>query len=81
MFNNNIIGDSLEFDIVIEKDKASGQVYAFVPLLPGCYSYADTIEELLENMKEAISLHIETMKKSKERISNNSVVGMVKVTL
>ncbi len=48
----------LNFDVVIEKDSKTGQVYASVPSLPGCYSYADTIDELLRNIKEAIGLHL-----------------------
>ena len=47
----------LDFDVVLEKDKKTGQVYASVPTLPGCYSYGDTVEEALKNIKEAIELH------------------------
>ena len=48
----------MDFDVVIERDGKTGQVYASVPSLPGCYSYADTIEELLKSIKEAIELHL-----------------------
>jgi predicted RNase H-like HicB family nuclease len=47
----------LDFDVVLEKDKETGQIYASVPTLPGCYSYGDTVEEALKNIKEAIELH------------------------
>ncbi len=52
----------MNFDVVIEKESKTGQVYASVPSLPGCYSYADNIEELLKNIKEAIELQLSTMK-------------------
>ncbi len=48
----------MDFDVVIERDSKTKQVYASVPSLPGCYSYADNIEELLKNIKEAIELHL-----------------------
>ncbi|MEK6970082.1 MAG: type II toxin-antitoxin system HicB family antitoxin [archaeon] len=67
------------YDVVIERDKETGQFYGSVPALPGCYSYADTVEELLKNMKEAISLHLETLVKKKVKVDVESVVGMVKV--
>ncbi|MCX6804104.1 MAG: type II toxin-antitoxin system HicB family antitoxin [Candidatus Diapherotrites archaeon] len=47
-----------DFDVVLERDKKSGQVYASVPVLLGCYTYGDTVEEILESIKEAITLHL-----------------------
>jgi len=70
----------LDFDVVLERDKKSGQVYASVPVLPGCYSYADSVEEALESIKEAIELHIESMKESKVKVTT-SVIGLVKVAV
>ncbi len=32
-----------------------------VPTLPGCISQGDTVDEALENIKEAIALHIADM--------------------
>ena len=69
------------FDVVIEKDKETGQFYASVPSLPGCYSYADGIEELMKNIKEAIELHLEVLKKKKLKVEAGHVVGMVKVVV
>lgn len=70
----------LDFDVVSEKDKKTGQVYASVPTLPGCYSYGDSVEEALENIKEAIELHVEGMKESKAKVTT-SVIGLVKVAV
>lgn len=45
------------FSVVIEKD---GEGYfAFCPELQGCYTQGDTYEQVLENAKDAIRLHIE----------------------
>lgn len=68
----------LDFDVVLERDR-SGQVYASVPALPGCYTYGDSVEEVLENIKEAIECHIGESR-SKRNIKT-SVIGMVKVAV
>ena len=50
-----------KFDVLIEKDE-SGILIASVPQLPGCYSQGKTIREVTKNIKEAIELHLETLK-------------------
>jgi predicted RNase H-like HicB family nuclease len=52
--------------VVVEKD-ADGY-FAFCPELQGCYSQEDTYEEALENIKDAIRLHIEDKLESGEDI-------------
>ena len=49
-----------KFNVVIEEDEDGGYV-AEVPSLPGCHTQGDTHEEVLKNIKEAISLYIETI--------------------
>ena len=49
---------SREFFVVIEKDE-DGFYVGEVPQLKACYSQGKTIDELLENMKEAIALALE----------------------
>ena len=71
----------LDFDVVIERDGKTGQVYASVPSLPGCYSYADTIDELLRNIKEAIELHLNALKEEGQKKVENKVVGIVKIAV
>ena len=43
--------------VVVEKDKDG--YFAFSPNLKGCYTQADSYEEVIENIKDAIRLHIE----------------------
>lgn len=69
------------FDILIEEDKETKQYYGSVPNLPGCYSTGDTVEELITNMKEAISLYLEVKKEEKSKLLNNNVLGLIRVTL
>jgi predicted RNase H-like HicB family nuclease len=49
------------FTIVIEKEPEDPGYYAHVPALPGCVSAGLTIEELRENIVEAIHLYIESL--------------------
>jgi len=50
-----------KFKVVIERDE-DGVYIASCPALQGCYSQGETIEEALENIKDAIKLHIEARK-------------------
>ncbi len=49
------------YAIVIHEDPESGY-WAEVPALPGCYSQAETMPELLSNVREAISGVLEVMR-------------------
>jgi predicted RNase H-like HicB family nuclease len=48
--------------VVLFEINAQGHFGAWVPDLPGCISFGDTIEEAKRNIKEAIELHIEGLK-------------------
>lgn len=48
-----------KFSVIIERDEAG--CYAYCPDLPGCQSQGDTMEEAVANIKEAISLYLETL--------------------
>ncbi len=50
----------MNFKIVLEKDEDGGYAVT-VPSLPGCISQGDTKEEAIENIKEAIELHVESL--------------------
>ena len=68
-----------EFDVVIIEDETGGYV-AFVPALPGCHTQGDTLQELMNNAKEAMDLYIETLEKEeKHDLLQQRVVGIQKV--
>jgi len=68
-----------EFDTIIVEDETGGYV-AFVPALPGCHSQGDTLQELMENVKEAIELYLETLnEEEKKELLRQRVVGIQKV--
>lgn len=43
-----------------------------VPSLPGCFTQGETIEEVIEMAKEAISLHIESLEAEGEFVPDDS---------
>jgi len=48
----------MKFEVVIREGE-DGWYVVEVPSLPGCISQGKTIEETLENIKEAIELYLE----------------------
>lgn len=55
-----------EFDVLVEKDE-DGWFIGSVPELSGCYSQGKTEKELMKNIKEAIELHLETLKEIRKQ--------------
>ena len=45
--------------IVVEK--ADGNYSAYSPDIPGCVAVGDTPEEVLQNMREAIEFHVQSL--------------------
>jgi len=64
-----------EFDTIIIEDESGGYV-AFVPALPGCHTQGDTLQELMENVKEAAELYLETLtEKEKKELLRQRLLG------
>ncbi len=55
------------FRIIIEQDKPKGY-HGFVPLLHGLHTCGDTVEEVKQNLKEAIICHVQGLIKDSEPI-------------
>ena len=63
-----------KFSGVIERD-ADGY-FALCPELQGCYTQGDTYEEVLDNIKDAIHLHVEDRLESGEDIPQAESVSL-----
>ena len=50
-----------KFTVVIHEDPDGG-FWAEVPALPGCYSQGESVDELVENVREAIGGVLEVMR-------------------
>ena len=57
----------LNYKILLKKEPEGGYT-VFVPSLPGCITYGETIDESIINAKEAIELYIESLKSHGEDI-------------
>ena len=56
----------MRYTVVIER--APDNLAAYVPDLPGCVATGNTREELLDTIREAIELHIESLRDHGEPI-------------
>ncbi len=71
----------MKVNVVIEKDKYG--YYAFCPELKGCHSQGDTLEKVLENIKEAVQLYLETLspEEADEYLSKEILTTSVEVNV
>lgn len=51
----------MKFAVVIHPEPEGGY-WGEVPALPGCYSQGESVEDLLANLKEAITVTLEVMR-------------------
>ena len=67
-----------EYAVIYEQGETNWG--AMVPDLPGCVSIGDTLEEVQENIKEAIKLYLEVLQERGETIPEPTTkVGLVGV--
>jgi len=63
-----------KFSVIVERD--SNGYFALCPELQGCYTQGDTYEEVMENIRDAIRLHIEDRIESGEDIPQAESVSL-----
>jgi predicted RNase H-like HicB family nuclease len=66
-----------QFDVIIERDE-EGLYVASVPQLPGCHTQADSLDRVMERIREAISLCLEVEGAPSQRLE---FVGIQRVTV
>jgi predicted RNase H-like HicB family nuclease len=59
-----------QYAVIVHEDPEGG-FWGEVPALPGCYSQGDSIEELMVNLREAISGVMEVMKEQGRQPESN----------
>ena len=69
-----------KYRILIEKDE-NGIYIASCPALQGCYSQGDTVDEALQNIKDAIQVHIEARQALGEPIPIEILIEEVEVVV
>ncbi len=71
----------MKFNVMLEKAEEGGYNVT-VPALDGCFTEGDTIEEAMENAKEAILCYLEGLEKINEIKSKpNAVFKEVEVAI
>jgi predicted RNase H-like HicB family nuclease len=70
---------SHKVSIVIEKDEHG--YYAYSPELEGCQTQGDSLEEAIENAREAVALYLETLSEDeiKELLSKEILTTTIEV--
>jgi predicted RNase H-like HicB family nuclease len=51
----------MQYSVVVH-EAGEGGYWIEVPALPSCYSQGETVEEALDNVKEAIELYLEALR-------------------
>jgi predicted RNase H-like HicB family nuclease len=75
--NSKLEHGRFRFPVIIEKDRSG--YYAACPALQGCYTQGKTYEETLQNIEEAISLHIEDRMENGEPIPISDEISFTTV--
>ena len=56
----------MQYVVILEQGKTS--VGAYVPDLPGCVAVAETRDEVMHLIREAIKLHIESLRENGDAV-------------
>ena len=71
----------MEYSVVVHEAEEGG-FWVEVPALPGCYSQGESLEETLENVREAISLYLEVIREEgRDAPDDGDVVYQVSVAV
>ena len=63
----------MRYLVVVHQDRPTGPCGVTVPDLPGCFSAGDTLADALEQVREAIALHVEGLLSDGEPVPAPSV--------
>ncbi len=63
----------VRYTIIAEREEDGGY-HVFCPALKGCHSQGDTLEEAIENVEEAVSLYIESLKAHGEPVPAEDIL-------
>ncbi len=66
----------MKYVYVIEKAN-DGSFSAYVPDLPGCTTCGDSVDEVRENVKEAVGLYLESLREHNEPVPEPSSLADV----
>lgn len=70
----------MEFTVIIHSAEDGG-FWAEEPTQPGCFSQGETFEETMENIREAIELHLEGLREDGSELpgENDLIIGRIRI--
>ena len=63
----------MKYTVILEREDDGGY-HAFVPALHGCHSQGDTLDEAVENIREAMEAYAESLKASGEPLPEDNLL-------
>lgn len=69
----------LMVEVVAEKDQEG--YFAYCPTLQGCYTQGKTYEEAIQNIKDAIRLHLEDRKATRQTFPSPESISVTTLEL
>lgn len=61
------------FTVILEREEDGGY-HAFCPALKGCHTQGDTLDEALQNAREAIEAYVESLKARGEEVPAEDIL-------
>jgi predicted RNase H-like HicB family nuclease len=65
--------EKYHYTVILEREEDGG-FHAFCPVLKGCHSQGDTLNEALDNIKEAIEVYLESMRERGESLPMEDIL-------
>ena len=66
-------------EVVVEKDEEG--YFAYCPALQGCYTQGSTYEEAIKNVKDAIRLHLEDRRATRQGLPSTESISVTTLEL
>lgn len=61
------------FTVILEREDGGGY-HAFCPSLKGCHTQGDTLDEAIQNVREAIEVYVESLKMHGEEVPSEDIL-------
>ena len=65
-------GQTYHYTVIFEREPDGGYV-AHCPALPGCHTQSDNLDEAQDNIKEAITVYLESLRDHNEPIPEEGI--------
>ena len=67
---------SYTYRIILEPDEQN-TFHAYVPALPGCHTWGETLEEARQNIRDAIDVYLRSLSADRERIPEDKGIEII----